>query len=271
MSHLPFFAGNKPRIVGHRGAMGVAPENTLPAFQRALDDGAGFVEMDVRGTKDGQVVIIHDASLNRTTNGRGPVSRRTLSELKTLDAGYRFTPDKGISYPFRGRQITIPTLGEFFSTFPQARALVEIKPVPTAMVTRVVETICRLGKQEQVLLATEDDRVMRDARAEIDRLGVSLATGFSRGEVASFMRWVAGGANDRFLPPGQALQIPCEYGGAVLVSEQTIRSAHDLGIEMFVWTVNDVDEMARLLALGVDGIITDYPARLRALMQQGRS
>ncbi|MBI3059779.1 MAG: glycerophosphodiester phosphodiesterase, partial [Deltaproteobacteria bacterium] len=107
-----FFSGERPRIIGHRGASGEVPENTLPSFQRALEDGAKFLELDVHSCKNDDVVIIHDATLGRTTNGRGWVSRYSLKEIKKLDAGYRFTADEGKSYPYRGKKIEIPTLKE---------------------------------------------------------------------------------------------------------------------------------------------------------------
>lgn len=266
----PFFAGEKPRIIGHRGASGETPENTLTSFQRALEDGAGFIELDVRGSKDGDVVIIHDATLARTTNGRGRVSRYSLKELKGLDAGYRFTLDGGRSYPYRGKKIEIPTLKELFSTLPQARAIIEIKQARPPMVKKVLEIVRRADKEAQVLLATEKDQVMKEVRKEIQAHGLPIATGFSYGEVAAFMGWLAGGKRDAYVPAGQAFQIPCDYAGMTLVSERTAREAHDLGLEMFVWTVNDTKEMARLMKLGVDGIITDFPGLLRDLVLEKR-
>lgn len=258
-----FFSGPKPRIIGHRGAAGEAPENTLPSFKRSLEDGAQFVELDIHSSKDGEVVIIHDATVRRTTNGRGRVSRHSLKELKALDAGYRFSADGGKSYPYRGRKIEIPTLKEFFSALPQARAIIEIKQNRPSIVTQVIETVRQADKEEQVLLATEKDQIMREIRNELREQGLPIATGFSYGEVADFMAWLAAGQRDKFAPSGQAFQLPCEYRGMTLVSDQTLNAARELGLEMFVWTVNDIEEMARLLALGVDGIITDFPARLR--------
>lgn len=246
--------------------MGEAPENTLLSFQRALEDGAKYVELDVQSSKDGEVVIIHDATLQRTTNGRGPVNRHSLKELKALDAGYRFTLDGGKSYPYRGKKIEIPTLQELFFALPQARVIVEIKQAHLPIVKKVIEIVRQERKEEQVLLATEKDQIMTEIRRELEASDLSIATGFSYGEVASFMSWLAGGKRDHFVPQGQAFQIPCEYHGMTLVSEQTLGQAHEMGIEMYVWTVNDTEEMARLLRLGVDGIITDYPARLRELV-----
>ena len=109
---------------------------------------------------------------------------------------------------------------------------------------------------------------MSEVRREIQSAGLSVATGFSYGEVAAFMGWLAGGRREPYAPPAQAFQIPCEYSGMTLVNEQTVGAAHELGVEMFVWTVNDREEMARLLALGVDGIITDFPGRLRDLVAE---
>ena len=250
--------------------MGEAPENTLTSFQRALADGAKFVELDVRGTKDGEVVIIHDATLGRTTNGRGRVSRASLKELKALDASYWFSLDGGLSYPWRGKRIEIPTLEELFCNLAQLKVIIEIKQASPPIVKKVIETVRQACKEEQVLLATEKDQIMKEIRGELQTADLPIATGFSYGEVAAFMGWQAGGKRNNYIPPGQAFQIPSEYNGMTLVSEQTLKAAHELGIEMFVWTVNDREQMRRLLDLGVDGIITDFPARLRDLVGEER-
>jgi glycerophosphoryl diester phosphodiesterase len=266
LQSFPFFSGPKPRIVGHRGAAGEAPENTLQSFQRALADGAGLVELDVRATRDGEVVIIHDATVDRTTDGRGVVNEKSLSEIKRLDAGYRCTKDGGKTYPYRAERIEIPTLGEFFSSFPKTLAIVEIKQAHPGIVKTVAEIVRRAGKEHDVLLATEEDRIMMEIRAELGQSALPMATGFCHGEVAAFMHWLATGRAGAYQSPGLALQLPCEFQGQPLVSAETIEAAHELGIEMFVWTVNELAEMDRLLGLGVDGIITDYPSRLRALL-----
>jgi len=123
----PFFDLPRPIPVGHRGASGERPENTLPAFERALAQGARILETDVHPTRDGVAVIFHDGELDRTTDGFGPIAARTLAELKELDAGYRFSPDGGASFPCRGRGTTIPTLAEAFAAFPDARFNIEVK------------------------------------------------------------------------------------------------------------------------------------------------
>jgi glycerophosphoryl diester phosphodiesterase len=270
-SGYPFFSGDKPRIIGHRGAAGETPENTLVSFQRAMEDGAQFIELDGRGSRDGEVIVMHDATVRRTTNGTGAVSKQNLKGLEALDAGYRFSRDGGKSYPYRGRDIRISTLKEIFDALPLTRFIVEIKQARPSIVKKVLECARQAGKKETVLLATEQDQIMREIRQELQASGLSVATGFSYGEVAAFMSWLAGGRREAYTPAGQAFQIPCEYGGMTLVNEQTLGAAHDLGVEMFVWTVNDRKEMARLLGLGVDGIITDFPARLRDLVSESRA
>jgi glycerophosphoryl diester phosphodiesterase len=189
-----------------------------------------------------------------------------LKELKSLDAGWWFSPDGGASYPYRHQRIEIPTLDEFFSSFPKAKAIIEIKQSRPPIVKQVLESVRRYSKEGQVLLATEKDPIMAQIRRELQQNGFTIATGFSYGDVEEFMRWVAMGKAAPPSPWGQALQIPCKYQGMTLVSTETVQAAHDLGIEMFVWTVNDTGEMERLLKLGVDGIITDYPSRLRNLI-----
>src|SRR5262245_3576322 len=247
--------------------MGSAPENTLVSFRRAFDNGASLVEFDVHQSRDGEVVIIHDATLERTTNGSGTVKNHALTALKALDAGHHFTLDGGISYPYRGHKVALPTLEEFFSSFATHKAIIEIKEFSPSIVPRALEIIRAFRAEKRVLLATEEDQIMAQIRSELERQSLRIATGFSYGEVAGFIRWVQAGMGDSFVPPGQAFQLPCEYQGVTLVSAETVHAAHMLGLEMFVWTVNDPVEMARLLRLGVDGIITDYPARLRALLK----
>ncbi len=264
-----FFSGSLPRIAGHRGAAGTLPENTLPSFRRGLEEGATFLEMDVHATGDGEIVIIHDATVERTTDGAGAVRDMSLEELQRLDAGYRFTADGGSTHPFRGQGIRVPSLREFFAEFPDARATVEIKELPPPAMETLFDVIEEFGKARQVLVAAEDDAAMRSARALIRERGLPVATGFSTGEIRALMTALWSGQTPPSEVPGRALQIPRRHGGIDLVTPASLAAAHALGVEVHVWTVNDADEMSELLALGVDGIITDFPGRLREVI--GRS
>jgi glycerophosphoryl diester phosphodiesterase len=125
-------------VIGHRGSPAEAPENTLPAFEAALRRGADAIELDVRLTADGAPVVIHDATLDRTTNRTGPVAALTLAELRGVDAGWRFTPDRGRTHPYRGADTRIPTLGEVLWAFPKLSVLVEIKEPPAQEAVRRV-------------------------------------------------------------------------------------------------------------------------------------
>ncbi|HEX2385368.1 MAG TPA: glycerophosphodiester phosphodiesterase, partial [Candidatus Binatia bacterium] len=247
-----FFSGPKPRVIGHRGAAGAAPGNTLAAFERAVADGADIVELDVHRTHDGEVVIIHDDTVDRTTDGRGAVKRLPLAEIQRFDAGYAFVDDDG-RHAFRGRGVVVPTLQQLFTRLPEIKAIVEIKQSNPPIVKDVLDIVRRAGKENDVLLATEHDAVMRDIRAELGA-DSTCATGFCRGEVAAFVAALMRGAAAGYRPAGAALQVPPEAEGVQLVTAQTLAAAHALGLEIFVWTINDDAEMERLLALGADGI-----------------
>ena len=262
----PFFSAPPPRIAGHRGAAGTMPENTLVSFRRGLEDGATFIELDVHASRDGEIVIIHDETVQRTTDGAGTVREMDLAELGRLDAGFRFTPD-GATYPFRGRGIGVPTLREFFSEFPRTKATLEIKELSAPAIETLFDLVEEFGKAEEVLVAAEDDAMMDAARAVIRGRGLPVATGFSTGEIRAFLTPLWTGQEPPPDVPGQALQIPRRFQAVDLVTPASVDAAHRRGVEIHVWTVNEVDEMRELLELGVDGIITDYPARLRDLLR----
>jgi len=243
-----------PRRFGHRGDSGHFPENTLPAFRSALEAGVPYLEMDVHATADGHIVVHHDETALRLCGVDRRISDLPLAKLKQLDAGFGFSADGGDTFPFRGRGIAIPTLEEVFQAFPGALCNIEIKQAAPSVERQAVEVIRRAGKEEEVLLAAEQDRVMSRLRRECGEIPTSL----SYGEAAVFFDWLKNGCATPYRPPGQALQIPETYQGQVLVTPQTIEAAHAVGLEVHVWTVNDPREMDRLLAMGVDGLMSDY-------------
>ena len=130
---MTFFSGPLPRQFAHRGASGTHPENTLASFRRARDEGAEAFELDVHRTADGEIVVFHDPTLERTTDGRGQLAGLTLAELRNLDAGSRFSPDGGRTHPFRGQDVRVPTLGEVLEEFPGLPVIIEIKQIEPAM------------------------------------------------------------------------------------------------------------------------------------------
>lgn len=254
----PYFAPPRPLLFGHRGASGERPENTLPAFERAVRQGVAALETDVHLSRDGEVVVFHDALLERTTDGEGPIAELELTELRALDAGYRFTPDGGRSFPFRGQGIRVPTLRETFDAFPGLRINVEIKANSRDLIEATLDQVA--PRSELTLLAAAEDDTMQALRAALEERGIQPALGASTGDVLGFVRAALGKGP---VPNGpMALQIPPQFAGRPLVTPELLDFAHAQGVYVHVWTVNDEAEMKRLLALGVDGLMSDFPARL---------
>jgi glycerophosphoryl diester phosphodiesterase len=233
----------KPRLFGHRGASGVLPENTLPSFALALRSGATHLEMDVHMTRDGHVVVIHDPTVDRTTKGKGDVRAMSLDELRAL--------------------APIPTLREVLEAFPRTPLNIEVKQAEPPMIDAFFEVLDAFDARPDVLVAAEVDAIMKSLRAT-ER---GVLTGFSTSEVLAF---VFEGASPTYRAPGFALQIPETYEGMTLVTSELVERAHRLGVEVHVWTVNDVETAKRLLALGVDGIMSDVPGDLASLFGSPR-
>ena len=259
-----FFSGPEPRLFAHRGASALAPENTIESFQLAREAGAPYIELDVHLTLDDHAVVIHDNSVSRTTGRRGRVEKMTLEDIRRLDAGHEFTLDRGRSYPFRGKGLTIPTLEEVLNAFPDARFTIEIKKTRRGIGSAVLEVIRRCQATERVLVASHEHQHLKEFRS----LDGDVPTSFSKAEVREFLAWLRGGAADGYRAPGQALQVPEYFGLRRVTSVGFIEAAHRLDLEVHVWTVNEPVHMKRLLAWGVDGIMTDDPARAVASVNE---
>jgi glycerophosphoryl diester phosphodiesterase len=255
----------RPRLFGHRGASAYYPENTLPAFQAAIEAGVPYLELDVWATADGHVVAHHDETLLRLCGDPRRISDVTLTELKALDAGSGFSPD-GSNRPCFNQGITVPTLAEVFAAFPTAFFNIEVKQEAPAIEKQVLAVIEAAGTADRVLLAAEQDAIMQRLRT----LCGPIPTSFSFGELAAFFGWLEGGCRGDYRPPGAALQIPESWNGRTLVTPETVRAAHALGLEVHVWTVNEPRDMERLLDIGVDGLMSDYPERLVAVAGRRR-
>jgi glycerophosphoryl diester phosphodiesterase len=247
-------------LVAHRGGGQLAPENTLDAFRNATEVWwADMLEMDVRLTRDGQVVVIHDATVDRTTDGAGRVADLTLEEIRSLDAGYRFVDPSGAA-SFRGRGVTIPTLDEVLTAFPAMRVNIEAKE--RAVAGPLVEVVARHGAEQRVLVAAEREESRRGAR------GYPGPWGASARQLKAFwaLHWLPGGSP--WTPRADIFQVPERHGRLHVVTPRFLRAAHRLGIPVQVWTVNRREDMQRLLDLGVDGIQTDRPDLLAAVLTE---
>lgn len=257
----PYFkqdAPGRPLVIAHRGGAGLWPENTLHAFERAAALGVDVIETDVRATSDGELVVIHDETLGRTTDGAGRVGSLTLAELKRLDAGYRWSPDGGRSFPLRGRGLTVPTLREVFAALPSARFNIEPKQSGAPVAAPLCRLIREHGMASRVMIASFGGTVMEQFRRECPEVATSATTS----EVAGFLALQRAGAAGSYGPPMQALQVPERAGALRLLTADFVAAAHARNLRVHAWTVNSEDDMRRLVALGVDGVMTDYPDRL---------
>jgi glycerophosphoryl diester phosphodiesterase len=256
-----------PLNFAHRGASARAPENTLEAFRLAMEAGAGGLELDVHLTRDGEVVVIHDATVDRTTDGSGAVAGMSLDELRGLDAGCRFSPDGGATYPYRGRGLRVPTLAEVYERFPAASVNIDIKEPQQGAEEAVLQMIQNAGAEERSLVVSDDHAVVRRFRRAS---GGRISTGASRLEITVF--YVSSRLRlERLAHPAyDALQVPVEYRGISLITPRFVEAAHSRGARVDVWTINDPGEMRRLLDLGVDVIMTDRPETLASILERHR-
>lgn len=261
-SRVTYFSGPVPRIIAHRGGEGLFPENTLYAFEQVLALGAHIIETDVWSTKDGQIVILHDEKVDRTTNGSGSVRTKTLEQVKSLDAAWWFTTDGGGSYPLRGQGITVPTLDEAFRLFPDTRFCIEIKQESPHIEQDVLSLVEIHGMQEKVCLGSFIDPVLERVRKQ----NPDICTG--AGILGTFLFLITPLEILRLQEiPVQAFQIPEEEVGIRILTPAFVDKAVQLGIEVHVWTLNEVEDMQAALAMGAHGIITDYPDRLIDLLE----
>ena len=237
-----WWSASRPLVIAHRGACLRAPEDTLAAFRLAIEMGADGIELDAKLSADGEVVIIHDPTLDRTTDGSGPVGARTLQELKALDAGASFSPE------FAGERI--PTLDEVFEAL-GGRCVINVEMTnyasPRDMLPhRVVAVVRRFQVENRVLLSSFNPFALRSAK----RLAPDLPLGLLLGPGQPWwMRLVF-----PLIAPHESLNLHDS-----LVREETPRRLRRAGRKFIPWTVNNAERIRWLLSAGVDAIITDAP------------
>lgn len=248
----PFLNHEHPLRFAHRGSRRLWPENTMTAFQGALDLGYRYLETDVHASRDRKVVIFHDDGLERLTDGRGKVWEHDWEDLRLLDAAYNFGEDHG--YPLRGTGVGIPLMEEVLTTFPRVLLNIDLKQAGIAGL--LADEVRRLGAEDRVLIGSFHDRRIRQFRRAS---GGRVATSAGPGEVAAALSAAAMGRG----APGaaDALQVPRR-----LAVRRLVEAAHRAGKQVHAWTVNDEEEMRRLLASGVDGIVTDRPDLLNEVL-----
>jgi glycerophosphoryl diester phosphodiesterase len=253
----------RPLVMAHQGGEELWPSNTMFALERAVALGVDVLEMDLHVTADGALVLIHDETVDRTTDGMGVVEQMTLAEVKALDAGHYWTDDDGQTFPFRGQGITIATLEEVFQAFPAMPMNIEIKLVENVP---VVEPFCQMirqyGMQDKVLVASFHQDALDQFRATCPEVSTST----TQNEVINFFARHFVGLAASYSPVAQAVQVPEYRSGIHILTPRFIKDAHSRGMDVHVWTVNDAEDMQRMIDLGVDGIITDRPDILLELL-----
>ncbi|MBW2656795.1 MAG: glycerophosphodiester phosphodiesterase [Deltaproteobacteria bacterium] len=254
----PYFKPDKFLAIAHRGGRSLGPENTLYTFKRAVELGTNVLEMDLQTTSDGALVILHDRKVDRTTNGTGAVDGFTLSDLKKLDAGFRWSPENSKSYPMRNKGVTIPTLTEVFKDFPDTRINIEIKSSQVNTIQNLCRSIRDNRMSQKVMVACFDAGKLGEFRSICPE--VATSAGASEAAIFYWLQWA--NLESAYSPNAQALQVPETYGDHRIATRRFVDAAHARNMRVHVWTVNQVEAMQRLIDLGVDGIMTDYPERL---------
>jgi glycerophosphoryl diester phosphodiesterase len=284
-----------PLLIAHRGGSGLAPENTLEAFRNGVDVwGADMVELDVHASLDGHCVVIHDPTVNRTTDGSGAVARMTLAELRELDAGYRFiaeptgfgsgsgsgsgvataaaaapaTPTAppsasasgDVDYPFRGRGVGIPTIEEVLESFPGLRLTVELKT--GAAQAPLLAAIRRFNASDRIIIAgmhAKHRALFSDYAGAVSAAGEQLRWFYIRHRLGLGKRWP---------PRADVVQMPERWAGRRVLTPRLIAELLANDIPVHVWTVDAAADMHRILDWGVEGIITDRPDVLGRVLHE---
>lgn len=220
----------------------------------------------MHATRDGTVVVLHDDTVDRTTNGHGSVRAMDWQDVRRLDAGWQHGGPDG-THPHRGRGVRIPALDELLAACPDVPLNIEVKQRTPPIVERVLAVLDAHAARERTLLAAEHHDIMETIR----RAAPDVLTSFSATEVAEFVGRLREGRWDGYGPAGVALQVPPAFGDVTIVSSESVAAAHRIGLEVHVWTINDAAEMTRLLALGVDAIMTDDPATAAPVLARVRA
>ena len=252
--------------IAHRGGLGLSPENNIVSFQRAIKEGADILELDIRSTTDSMLVLLHDETVDRTTNGKGRISDLTLKEAKTLNAGYWWTENDSLSFPFRTLNIKIPTFYEFLTNFKDYKLNIEIKQNDKFIAKKLCESIKENQIQDNVVIGSFDDEVLDEFRYHCP----DVATSPGRDEIRTFYGFSYVYLDKFYRPKSDIYQLPEFFRTTHVLTERFVDAAKQKNIPIFVWTVNEPDEMRRFIEMGLNGIITDYPDRLTKVLDKQR-
>jgi glycerophosphoryl diester phosphodiesterase len=249
--------------IAHRGGAKLRPENTVLAFDHALTFGVDAVECDVHLARDGEVVVIHDPTLDRTTDRTGPVSALTARELRGVDAGFHFRPEAG--YPFRGRGAGVPTLRELLARYPEVPFIIEVKGEDPAVGRGAIDVVREQRAAERVILGGFSHAVLRAVR-ELDAELVTSASGVEARAALTRSYFALAPKPTGF----RLFQMPFRLRGRQMLRRSFVRAARRAGIPVQAWIVDEADEMRQLIEWGVTGIISDRPDRAVEVVRELR-
>lgn len=233
-------------MTAHRGASGFAPENTLASIRKAMEIGADYSELDVQLSKDGKVVLIHDKTLDRTTNGKGPISEWNLADLQTLDAGFWFDE--------KFKDEPLPTLEQVIELVKGKMKLnieIKVSEFNQELADKVVDLVRSEKFKKDCMITSFDQPTVEYVRKVAPELKVGLIFGKDYKDSVFIGNWQVLSSNE------------------ANINEKFMTKAHNAGKHVHVWTVNDEKEMNKLIKLGVDGIITNYPDRMKKVVAKG--
>jgi len=255
----------RPLIMAHRGESGNIPENTIKALEAAVEIGVDVLESDIRFTKDNVPILFHDEDLIRTTGISGSIREKTLDDLLQIDLGHLFTTDGGQTYPFRGRGLKVVTLEEALKQFPDTILNLDIKDNFHGAPAEVARILLENERTEKIMIASFLPPQLKRFREHAPMIPTSAHPN----EIRNFVIGVNMKMLGMFVRSVQykAFQVPERSGSIHIVTSKFIKAAHDRNIAVHVWTINNRNDMERLLSMEVNGIFTDYPAILREVLR----
>jgi glycerophosphoryl diester phosphodiesterase len=260
----PYLDLRRPWLVAHRGGALLRPENTLPAFDHAARLGADAFELDVRLTADGVVLVFHDDETSRLTGAPGTIEARTEAEARALDAGFSFTADGGLTFPWRGRGVSPPPLRELLERFPGVRMNIEAKSADPKLAEALVKVVREAGAADRVCVGSQHDEQGERIRSLLPQACHFLPENAATCHVMAARVEGATGCPDGW----DVADLPHRMEGSdiVVVDRRTVEYLHGRGMAVFVWTVDAEEDMRALLESGVDGVMTDRPDLLARVL-----
>ncbi len=256
--HFPVFAKKGFEVIAHRGGSEFAPPSTLEAMRSAAAAGTDVLEMDIHSSSDGHIVVFHDQTLDRTTSCHGGIKEKSLAELQTCDKG-----SKGIR---------IPTLHAVFNAFQNKRMIIEIKQHEPSLVPGFCRLIRSFKKQDHLIVGSFRQEPLDEFRKACPEVATSAtpkeATLFILAGKIRFSRLISPVYTALQIPP--KVPLPGILPNIDVATPSLVEQAHEKNLAVQVWTINEAQQMQELIAAGVDGIMTDYPSKLRDIVRKSK-